>query len=229
MFIVAAGALLLYAAFLWFFVRGDSGLRDKAGANWIAFAGFWALAAWVALSTRAQTGIVREGNVIAAFGLLAALLVIVAAIIIAIPFWMHLVGLFAEGGIRSVLGIERMKVEKTFDVADKAEHEKRYDDAIKLYLVAAAEAPAEPEPFRRAGDAALKNGATEEALDYFKCALARTTNPEDVASLAFRIAELLARTLGRRDEARQTLEKTATQLAGTRFEQFARDRINSLA
>jgi tetratricopeptide (TPR) repeat protein len=227
-FIVAAGALLLYAAFLWFFVRGDSGLRDKAVANWIAFAGFWALAAWVAISTRLVTGDVREGAQ-GAVGLLGALVVITLAIIIAIPFWMHLVGLFAEGGIRSVLGIERMKVEKTFDVADKAEHEKRYDDAIKLYLVAAAEAPAEPEPFRRAGDAALKNGATEEALDYFKRALARTTNPEDVASLAFRIAELLARTLGRRDEARQTLEKTATQLAGTRFEQFARDRIKSLA
>ncbi len=230
MMIVAGAVFLLYAGGLSLFLRGDHAARDKAGVNWILFALFWLLATFVVMSVRDVTGTTQGGNAGGAVGLMVALVILVVGIVLAIPFWMHLLHLAADTGVKSVLVNEaHMTVEKTFDLADKAEHEKQYDAAIKLYLVAAAEAPETPEPWRRAGEAAWKNGSRDEAIDYLRRALLRTEAPEDVASLAFRVAELLDRELGKRDEARVTLEQAAGRLKGTKFEEYARDRLRSMA
>ena len=229
MMIVAGGIFLGYVGALWLFVRSDNPLRDKAGVNWLLFAGFWLLAAVVVVSVRDVTGTVRAENPGGAVGLGIALCILILGILLAVPFWMHLLHLLADAGVKSVLvNAAHMTVEKTFDLADKAEHDKQYDEAIKLYLLAATEAPEEPEPWRRAGEAAWKKGSRDEAIDYLRRALIRTASPEDVASLAFRVAELLDREMGKRDEARVTLEQAAGRLKGTKFEEYARDRLRAM-
>jgi tetratricopeptide (TPR) repeat protein len=227
---IAVLVFYFYCAGLWAFARSDNPFKGMWSVNAALVAGFWLLAGWIALATRAKTGIVTEGNVVAAVGLGGVLLLIAIGILVAVPYWWHLLSLMAEGGIKNVLvNAENMVVSKTFDVADKAEKERRYDDAIALYLAAAKEAPRDPEPLRRAGEAMIRKGDVEAGLARLREALALTTAPEDVASASFRIAELLDRTLARRSEARAVLEAAAKRLDGSRFAEYAIERLKALA
>jgi len=219
-----------YCAGLWVFARRDNPVKDWWSVNAALVAGFWLLAGWIMLATRAKTGMVTSGNVVAAVGLGGVLVLIILGILVAAPYWWHLLSLLAEGGLRKVLvNAESMTVVKTFDVADKAEKERRFDDAIALYMTAAKQAPADAEPVRRAGEALIRKGDLEAGLARLREALTLTTAPEDVASLAFRIVELLHRTLQRREEARQQLEAAAQRLKGTRFESYAIERLKALS
>jgi tetratricopeptide (TPR) repeat protein len=124
----------------------------------------------------------------------------------------------------SATGISTMKVQKTYDVAEKAEHDGEFDRAMALYGEEVARDPKDPEPLRRMGEIHLRRGAVTDALDCLRRALPLVADPEPKSTLAFRLSDLLERE-GRTSEARSLLESIERDLAGTRYAAYARDRL----
>ncbi len=156
-------------------------------------------------------------------------LVAIIGVFLGLRYWAAMLGEYIERTHAAAIGVGGMKVEETYDTASKAEHESRWADAIAIYEAAAARSPEKAEPLRRAGEAYVKAGRKEEGVRCLGAALSLVEDPEDRATLAFRIAELLARDLGRPADARRVIEEAIKQLEGTKFEGFARDRLKSLS
>lgn len=122
-------------------------------------------------------------------------------------------------------GISGMKVQKTYDVAEKAEHDGEWERALSLYGEEAARDPLDPEPRRRRGEIHLRRGEEARAIQEFLQALPLVEEPEPRSTLAFRLSDLLHQA-GRREEGRGLLESIERQYPGTRFAAYARDRLN---
>ena len=161
-----------------------------------------------------------------AVGPLLVIPVAFAGLLLGLPFLLFLIGEWFDTAARSVTGIESMKVLPTYDVAEKAEREGRLDDALALYREAASLHPADPEARRRIGELLLSKGEVAAAFEAFITALAGIAEPEPYSTLAFRVADLEARG-GRRDDARRRLEEVARRYPGTRFEAYARERLEA--
>lgn len=161
----------------------------------------------------------------------SAILVILAAIpgiLLLAPWLMHVLGKTTEAAQRSALGIDSMKVAPTYDAAEKLMHERRFGDAERAFLEGAEREAEDPEPLRRAGDAALAAGRAPDGIRHFLRALERKMSDEDRAALGFHVAEIQERDLGRPDEARRMLLRVKELLAGTRFAGFADERLERL-
>lgn len=156
----------------------------------------------------------------------AFVLVLMAGVVIGFRYCAFLVSEYMDRIHASATGISGMTVQKTFDVAEKAEHEGDLDRAMALYAEEEARDPKDPEPPRRRAELHLRRGEKAEALECFRRALGRVEAPEPKATLAFRLADLLERE-GRPAEAREVLEALQRSLPGTRYAQFARDRLDS--
>lgn len=183
---------------------------------------------FVVLVCASGTALVRAGP---GFGALmtipAFVIVIIVGIFLGIRYWALLVGEYVDRFHAAATGIDRMKVESTYDRAAKAEKDGDLEEAMRRYEQAGAENPRDPEPHRRLADLHLKRGAIDPAVSNLRAALERVEAPEERATLAFRISDVLARE-GRPAEARRALEDAVRDLAGTRFEGYARERLNSL-
>ncbi len=159
------------------------------------------------------------------FGLAAAAGLLIFGVFLAIPFFRGLMGGGWESLHRWGLGLNRMKVERSYDRPERALREKRWSEAEAGFLEAAEEG--DPTPWRRAGDARLAAGDPEGAIEAFRRALAVTVPAEDRASMWFRIADL-ERGRGDVDEAIRVLQASAKDLAGTRFADYAKERLAGL-
>jgi tetratricopeptide (TPR) repeat protein len=214
---LSALAFFGYCVALYAYGRSNLPGRDRVIVHVPIVAFFWFFAGWMLLAMGIKTG---------PMGALFGFFAIAVGLCIALPYVHCLLSALAEGPLRAWIGVERMTVERSYDEAGRAERERRLDDALRLYLEAAAQAPDEPEPHRRAAEVALQAGRGPEAIDHLRRAFDRTTENESRANLAFRLAELLNRH-DRREDARALLASLADELRGTKYEEFARARLGA--
>jgi hypothetical protein len=121
-------------------------------------------------------------------------------------------------------GIDQMTVRKTYDRAEKARREGDLDRAVDLYREEAARDPADPEPHQRMAEIDLGRGRIPAALEGFRQALARMEKGEAEVTLAFRLSDLLEKE-GNTRESRQILEGIERKFEGTKFAEYARERL----
>jgi len=220
MTILAVAAFWIFSALLSLLSREDRGYSRTPLFRAAGTAGFLALLGW-----SATTVAIPRGNPYHAFFTVPAFfLVTIIGTALAFRFWSSLIGDFFMRARSVMMGDDRMTVEKSFDRAHKAEKEGDLEGAYRLYAEERAKDPAAPEPLRRMAEIRLQQGRAEEALSHLRDALPLAPSPEERAVLSFRISDLLLR-LGRTQEARSELESTARELAGTRFEKYARERL----
>jgi len=163
-----------------------------------------------------------------AYGALFLLMAFVPGLALLAPWIVHSVGIFTNVAGRAVIGLDQMKVERTYDTAEKLMHERKFDEAERAFLAGAAVEADDPEPLRRAGEAALAAGRAEGAVGHFHRALPRITSEEDRASLAIRIAEIQERSLGNPAGARRTLEEALAGLGPGTWSDYVRKRMSGL-
>ncbi len=180
---------------------------------------------FVALGSLAGGVLVRAGHPL--FTVPAFALTVIIGVLLGLRYWSFLLGDVVDRVRASALGIDRMKVERTYDLAEKAAHEGDDGAAQRLYEEAAARDPGDPEARRRIAEIHLRRGRTAEAVEALRSALALIGEPEPRATLAFRISDLLAGA-GRMEEARALLGSIAREVAGTRLEAYARERLAGL-
>jgi hypothetical protein len=135
---------------------------------------------------------------------------------------------FVEESRHSALGIDRMKIRRSYDAAEGHMRERRLADAEREFLAGAQEEAGDPEPLRKAGEAALAGGRIREAVGHFRAALALITSEEDRASLAIRIAEIEERRLGDRAGARRTLEVVLPDFKPGKWGDYVRERLSRI-
>jgi TolA-binding protein len=152
----------------------------------------------------------------------------VPGIFLLVPWLHHVIGRATGAAQRAALGIDNMKISRTYDAAEKLMSERRFGEAERAFLAEGEADGEEPEPLRRAGDAALAAGRAGDAVRHFLRALERKMPDEDRAALGFHVAEIQERELGRADEARRTLLRVKELLAATRFAAFADERLGRL-
>lgn len=181
------------------------------------------VAVFVALLCACAATLVPAGHPL--FTMPAFVLVVFIGVFLGFKYWSYLLREFIDGAHAAAVGTDHMKVQKTYDRAEKAEHEGRLDEALELYREEAGADGKDPEPLRRIGELHLRAGREEEAIVCFKAALPLVESPEARTTLACRVADLMDRA-GRGAEARDVLEPLARELAGTRFETFLRARLD---
>ncbi len=147
---------------------------------------------------------------------------------LAYRFITFLIGDWFETVHRVATGLDRMRVPKTYDLAEKAEREQDLETAIRLYREEGGRDVADPEPWRRIGEIEVRRGRAEEAAPAFRRALIGLREPEARVTTSFRLADILGR-LGRNEEARGVVEGVVREFQGTRFEDFAKERLKILA
>lgn len=162
-----------------------------------------------------------------AVGLFASFFGVLPGFFLLVPWFRFLAAQAVEGGRRSLVGLDRMKVRKTYDLAERAVRERRWVEAEARLLSEVSADPGESEPWRRIGDVRLAMGDLDGAVEAWGRALDRLDRDEDRASLAFRIADALG-SGGRPREARQMLERARDGLRGTKFAIYADRRLERL-
>ncbi len=183
------------------------------------------VALYVALVGTAAMAWVRTGHPLITMTSMA--LVLVVGVLLGFRYFAFLLHEMFDHAHAGALSVEHMKVEKTYDRAEKAEHEGRLEEALELYREEAARDPSDPEARRRMGEIHLRRGETNEALDRFRAALPLIESAEARTTLAFRTSDLLARE-GRPAEARELLDEVVRLFPNTRFADYARRRMSSL-
>jgi len=153
----------------------------------------------------------------------------VPGVVLLIPWLWHVLGLAAHEAGRAAMGIDTMIVKRTYDAAEKLMHERKFEEAERAFLAEAEKEIGDPLPLRRAGDAALAEDRPEAAVGHFRRALERIELAEDRATLAIRISEIQQSKLGRKDEARRTLQELLPRLGTTRTADLLRERINRMS
>jgi tetratricopeptide (TPR) repeat protein len=151
----------------------------------------------------------------------------IIGVALSIRFWISLVGDFYESSRSTMMGDRDLKVEKTYDLARKAEKEGDLEGAGRRYAVEIERDRSDPEPFRQLAAIRLRQGRAEEAMALLREAMPLVRDPEDHATMAFRLSDLLTGT-GRISEAREILAGVEREFAGTRFAQYAKERRERL-
>jgi len=163
-----------------------------------------------------------------AYGVIYLLVGFIVGVPLAVPWIVHSVGVFANEAQRAAIGVDQMTVQRSYDAAEKLMFEKRFDEAEREFLAGAEAEEKDPEPLRRAGEAALAAGRAQIAVGHFRLALARITSEEDRASLGIRIAEIEQRTLGDATGARRTLEQLLALMGPGKWGDYVRERMSRL-
>lgn len=180
---------------------------------------FFALLVWASYHT--MRGSATVADVLFRVPLFA--LVAILGTALAFRFWSSAIGDLFEGARSSLMGVDRMKVEKTYDLARKAEQEGDLEGAARLYAAEIERDRTDPEPFRLLAAIRIRQERTEEAMTLLREALPLIPNPEDRSTAAFRLSDLLVQA-GRLPEARDMLLKVERTYPGTRFAHYARER-----
>lgn len=157
----------------------------------------------------------------------AFVLVLIFGVLIGFRYVSFLISEYMDRLHASATGISTMKVQKTYDLAEKAEHEGDPERAMALYGAEEARDPLDPEPPRRLAELHWKRGEKEPAFAAFRRALQQVQAPEARSTLAFRLADLLVRE-GRVQEARELLLGLEKALSGTRLSRYVRERLDAL-
>ncbi|MHC4606287.1 MAG: tetratricopeptide repeat protein [Planctomycetota bacterium] len=218
--------VLLAATLSWLAIRK----RDVLRLPWInltACAILIAIAVFMAKSIRSispgAAGVVGGATV----GFIAAGAFVFLAAILS-PYVVFLIVEMTGRAHRSLTGLDGMKVAKSYDRAEKLELERSFAEALAMYEAEAAADPGDAEARRRAGELCLKLDRPADAVRWLREAVALIEHAEHRVTLSFRLAEILDERLQKRGEARAVLEEIVHGHAGTRFAEFARERLNRL-
>jgi len=157
----------------------------------------------------------------------AFVMVLIIGVLIGFRYVSFLISEYMDRLHASATGISTMKVQKTYDLAEKAEHEGDLDRAMALYGAEEAHDPQDPEPPRRLAELHWKRGEKEPAFGAFRRAILRVRAPESRSTLAFRLADLLERE-GRAVEAREILLDLEKAVSGTRLARYVRERLDAM-
>src|SRR5262245_60119574 len=200
--------------------------REYIDRAWHVFATFTGLFFSFAILVGGTTVVSQGTPAYGAIFLLAALIPGAALLHrwIARAIWV-----FVEESRRSALGIDRMKIRRSFDAAEAHMKQKRFDEAEREFLAGAEAEPEDPEPLRMAGEAALAAGRVPDAVRHFRRALGRIKSDEDRASLGIRIAEIEERRLNDAAGARRTLELLLAEFKPGKWGDYVRERLSRLA
>jgi hypothetical protein len=155
-------------------------------------------------------------------------LVLIAGVVLGLPYFAFLVSEGMDRLHAAATGIDQMTVRKTFDRAEKAEREGDLDGALARYREEADRDPRDPEPVRRMAEIDLRAGRVTAALDEFRQALSLLERGEAQVVLSFRLSELLEKE-GAGEEARRLLERVEQEYPGTRFAEYAQERLRKHA
>jgi hypothetical protein len=220
--LAAAGLTVLfwgYCGGMSLMARGDRAWTQLALVHALSAAVYFALASSVAFA------FVSSGHPLVTVPLFV--LILIFGTLLGHPWIALLIGEYFDRFRAVATGTASMKVAKTYDQAQKAEHEGDLDLALRLYGEEAAADARDPEPLRRMAEIHVQRGQVEEALGLLGRVLGLVKDPELRTTLSFRRADLFERA-GRRSDAERQLEAVAQELPGTPFERCARERLGSL-
>lgn len=161
-----------------------------------------------------------------ASGITGSIFVIIGAIIHG-PFVAIALGELTTAASDEVM-MGQSSVPKSRDRAQAARKRKDYDEAIALYLEAIELDPEDGLAYRELGDVYLDQGRPEAALGCLIAAYRAMDEADMRGPTALRIAELQA-DAGDLAGAQATLKQMASDLAGTRFERYASERLIQIA
>ena len=153
---------------------------------------------------------------------------IIPGIFLLAPWLFHVLGLAANTVQHEALGIESMKVQRTYDAAEKLMHDAKYDEAERAFLEEAERELHDPVPLRRAGDAAIAMKRFDVAVGHFRRALERMETAEDRVMLVIRVSEIQQSKLGNVPDARRTLQDLLPGLGTSRTAELIRERLDRL-
>jgi len=198
--------------------------RDWLSIPWVkplGLLGFLVLAVFMIQGFR--------GNSSGAYG--TAFFLGVGSLVLAITFAPFMVFLIAESFDifhRWGSGIDSMRVEKSYDLAEKRQYEGDWEGALALYRDEVQRDGKDVEVRRRAGEAARKLGRRDESIRWFRDAIRISGKEETAVTLSFRLSELLLEEAVDREEGVRLLEKISREKVGTNFEKYARERLERI-
>lgn len=169
-----------------------------------------------------------SGGFAAAGNLLVLFTVLAISGLCLLPFILFLVGEYYHRGQRFMMSEDQLHVEKTYDQAESCERRQDWEGALAIYRRCLAEDPEDLEAWRRMAEVHLKREAVDEAIRCLQNVVLKAAEPERKATTAFRLAEILAGRKGDRGEACRLLRTLERDVAGTRFAEYARERIRAL-
>jgi tetratricopeptide (TPR) repeat protein len=208
----------VYCGMMSLVARSERAFLQSSAVHAVSVAAYLALAASVAGTCIGIRG-AHPIMTVPAFAL-----ILIVGVVLGHRYVAFLIAEYMDRAHASLTGISGMTVKKTYDVAEKAEHEGDLDRALSLYADEAAKDPADAEPPRRMGEIHLRRGKVSEAIEHFRRALPLVREPDPHSTLAFRLADLLEKE-GRAEESRSVLTSIAAQHAGTRYADYARQRL----
>jgi tetratricopeptide (TPR) repeat protein len=162
------------------------------------------------------------------FGAAAALLAPGIAASSWLPFLWGLGAWMIVWASRAMLGDERVARHFSFDKAELAENRRDYQTAKQLYLKAIEQMPQRPEPRLRLAELLIRIRRYPDAAEQLKVALGLTQDLDSRARLVFRLAEAQA-LAGQRDAATEALRDFEREASGTKYADFARERLAALS
>ncbi len=144
------------------------------------------------------------------------------------PLFAYAVGGLFDIAKRRALGDHRLAVQKTYDKAEAAEKKRDYGRALRIYDQALTEDPDDHEAMRRKGELYLVMGRIDDALGELRRVYGCLVDPEQKATVGFRIVDLLVAQKNNPESAKTFLTELVEKLAGTRFSELARARLSRL-
>lgn len=160
---------------------------------------------------------------------------LLASLIVAFPFGIShayfvatLVGNAMRGTARFMMGDKNIEVAPTFDMAEAALKRGEFDQAIALFEEAVRTWPKSPTPQVHMADALIRLQRFPEAAGCLRKAVALIPEPADASPVVFRLADVLAKQMGQRDQAAQVLQDFIRRYPDTKFADYARERLAGL-
>lgn len=217
MWIAAAAVFILYAGLLSYGAGRDLKILQSKTMQLAATGVFFTLFA-------AAMGFVLDAH--GKQGLIFCFPIVILGIGAAYRFFPYVVGEWFDSGAKAVIGLDRMTVRRSYDLAEKAEKDREWGRAVELYHEETRRDATDPEPWRRIAELEVKRGRLAESVGPYREAARITASVEDQVTILFRLADVLQR-LGQVEEAKRVLESVARDRQGTKFADFAQERLRS--
>ncbi|OHB71258.1 MAG: hypothetical protein A2W23_01780 [Planctomycetes bacterium RBG_16_43_13] len=145
-----------------------------------------------------------------------------------IPYITFLIGFYFDVGKNAILGLDNIKVDKTYDKAEKAEKEKDYDKALEIYQQYLREDPNDWGAKRRIGEIYYIKGDYIVAVNELMKVFPAVENPEAKVVLAFKISDILIEKLDKVERAKEILKQIESEFQYTKWGRYATNRIRML-
>ena len=202
---VAFSFLPIYCILLSYLSRTDWNIKNSRFFHLVSLLGF-CLCAYLSI------GSIFQGHPATLVDAMSFFALVIVSILCSLPWIVFLLGFHFEAGANWAINLKAMKVTKSYDHAEKAEKERDYSKARELYRQYLDKDPGDAEILRRLGELSVKEGKTEEGVQWLMKAIDQVDREEPMMILAFRTAELLVERTEQRREAVALLEKTRARM-----------------